>query len=110
MAADVVLWADGGPKARAARRPIVGVAAVVQLLASGLRKMPPGTHSTVEQLNGGPTLVVWDGERLVVTFEFEVDNGLVAGIRIAGNPDKLRYLQRRLGPPGSAPVGWMPIA
>jgi hypothetical protein len=63
----------------------------------------------VEQLNGSPALVVWDGERLVVTIEFEVENGLVSGLRMAGNPDKLRYLQRRLGPPGSTPVGWWPV-
>jgi RNA polymerase sigma-70 factor (ECF subfamily) len=110
MAADVTMWADGGPKNRAARRPIVGRSAVLQILAAGLRKMPVGAYSTVEQLNGCPTLVVWDGARLVGAFEFEVENGLVAGIRIAGNSDKLRYLQRRLGPPGSTPLGWMPVA
>jgi RNA polymerase sigma-70 factor (ECF subfamily) len=109
MAADVVMWADGGPKARAARRPITGISAVLQILASGLRKMPAGAQTMIEPLNGRPVLVMWDGDRLVATFEFEVDNGLVTGIRIAGSPDKLRYLQRRLGPPGSEPLGWLPI-
>ncbi|HET8524781.1 MAG TPA: RNA polymerase sigma factor SigJ [Thermomicrobiales bacterium] len=110
MAADVVMWADGGPKARAARRPITGIPAVLKILTSGLRKMPAGAHTTIEQLNGRPVLVMWDGGRLVGTFEFEVDNGRVAGIRIIGSPDKLRYLQRRLGRPGSEPIGWLPIA
>jgi RNA polymerase sigma-70 factor (ECF subfamily) len=109
MAADVTMWADGGPKNRAARRPIAGLPDVLQILAAGLRRLPPGSHTTVEQLNGSPALVVWDGERLVVTIEFEVENGLVSGLRMAGNPDKLRYLQRRLGPPGSTPVGWWPV-
>lgn len=109
MAADVVMWADGGPKARAARRPIAGLSAVLKILAAGLQKMPAGAHTTVEQVNGRSVLVIWDGDRLVATFEFEVDNGLATSIRIVGSPDKLRYLQRRLGPYGSEPLGWLPI-
>jgi hypothetical protein len=71
LAADVVSYSDGGGKARAARRPVIGARDVVQYLGALRRRLP--------------VLDVRDGE--------------IGEIQWIMNPDKLRYLHRQLADP-----------
>ncbi|HEU5318412.1 MAG TPA: RNA polymerase sigma factor SigJ [Chloroflexota bacterium] len=96
LAADVVHVSDGGGKAFAARRPIVGREAVLNFLAGLLRLKPPGTRFTSEQVNGGPALLVWVGEQLIQVTTLEVEDGVVTRSHAVVNPDKLGYLRRQL--------------
>jgi RNA polymerase sigma-70 factor, ECF subfamily len=96
LAEDVVSWSDGGGKASAALRPIVGRDAVLRLLAGLLRKASPDLAASIAEVNTLPALLLsWDGAlRMVTTYEF--DGGRLRAIRSILNPDKLRYLTRQL--------------
>jgi RNA polymerase sigma factor (sigma-70 family) len=106
LAADVTLWGDGGPKVRARRRPVACRASVAHFLLGWAKVQPADLRITVEDVNGAPTIVGWLGDSILHATALEYDDGAVAGIRFLINPDKLTYLQRRLGPPGSAPSTW----
>lgn len=99
---DADLCTDGGGKASAARRPIVGRDCVVEFLA-GLRRtaLIAGLANEVsmrtEDVNCEPALVLRVGERLESIFVFSIDDqGFIAAIRIVRNPEKLARIGRRL--------------
>ena len=104
LAADVVHVSDGGGKAFAARRPIVGRDAVLNFLAGLLRLQPPGTRFTSTEVNGGPALLVWVGDQLIQVTTFVVEDGVVTRSHAAVNPDKLAFLRRQLEQEQPAPL------
>lgn len=93
LTADVTMWSDGGGKATAALRPLLGADRVARFLLGLAAKAPPGAHLEVTEVNGDPGwLLRLDGE-LAAVFAFEVaEDGRVCGIRAVRNPDKLRHL------------------
>jgi RNA polymerase sigma-70 factor (ECF subfamily) len=102
LAADVVSWADGGGKARAARRPISGRARVVRYLLGGMGKFARDMDITIVEVNGAPSVVGWSRGRLagvlvpeLVAGRSEMDARFGA-LRIVVNPDKLTVLSRQL--------------
>jgi RNA polymerase sigma-70 factor (ECF subfamily) len=103
LASDVTLWSDGGDKALAARRPIVGRDAVARWLAGILAKLPADGRFSVEQINGGLGVLTWLGSALVSATMLDVAAGRVRGIRVVVNPDKLDYLARRVAVPTVTP-------
>ena len=101
LAADVGVWSDGGGKATAARRPVLGRDRVLQFLL--------GLHRTeieraklrdvllrIEDVNSEPALIIRVGARLESIFVFSIDGDTVSGIRVVRNPDKLAHIDRRL--------------
>ncbi|MBW6440342.1 RNA polymerase sigma-70 factor [Actinoplanes hulinensis] len=94
LAEDVVAWADGGGKAMAARRPVVGRAAVLRHLLA-LTRYSPRIRMTPEVVNGESAVVLYlDGLLSGVTIvEFEGDR--IAAIRTIANPDKLAFLKKQ---------------
>jgi RNA polymerase sigma-70 factor (ECF subfamily) len=94
LAADVVVYGDGGGKAPQWSSPIVGVENVSRLLA-GVGRQLAGFGITVRlrQINGQPgaTLLDPDG-RLVNVFALDIAGGAVQAVRSVINPDKLRHL------------------
>ena len=97
LAEDVVHVSDGGGKAFAARRPIVGREAVLRFLAGLLRLMPEGTRFSAAEVNGAPALLVWVGETLAQVTVLEVGDGVVKESFAVVNPEKLGFLARQLG-------------
>jgi RNA polymerase sigma-70 factor (ECF subfamily) len=101
LASDAGMWSDGGGKAIAARRPLLGREPVVRFLV-GLHRTAQsagfiGEASwTVEDVNAEPALVVRIGGRLESIFVLSIDDDVVSGIRIARNPDKLARIGRQL--------------
>ena len=89
LAPDVVLTADGGGKASAAGRPLAGADQVARFLVSAVRQGPPDAVATVEDVNGGPGLVVRADGAPVVVGVLEVDGDRVSEVRFVRNPDKL---------------------
>ncbi|MEV5874159.1 RNA polymerase sigma factor SigJ [Streptomyces sp. NPDC052101] len=87
LAPDVVLIADGGGIAAAARAPVHGAALVAALLAR-----PDRTVSTV-WLNGAPGARIEAGGRLAAV-SLEVENGRITRIHAMANPRKLTRLDR----------------
>jgi len=98
---DAGLWSDGGGKASAARRPIVGRDPVRQFLV-GLHRTAQATGRArevslaIEDVNSEPALVVRTGGILESLFVFSIENDAIAGIRVVRNPDKLARIERRL--------------
>ena len=94
LAEDVVAWADGGGKAMAARRPLVGRGEVLRHLLA-LTRYAQRIRIAAEVVNGEPALVLYlDGLLSGVTVvEFEGDR--VTAIRSIANPDKLAFLKKQ---------------
>jgi RNA polymerase sigma-70 factor (ECF subfamily) len=97
LADDVVLWADGGGKARGAvTRPLHGRAAVSRFLLASPRFSTAGSQVDVVEVNGDPALVVRVGGKALVVLSLGIDAGQVRAIWVTGNPDKLQSFNRVL--------------
>lgn len=96
LALDIVQVSDGGGKVHAARRPIVGRAAVLNFFAGLLRLAPPGTRFTTEQVNGAPALLAWVADTLINVTSFETEDGRVTRSYSVANPDKLTHIQAQI--------------
>lgn len=93
---DVINWGDGGGKAVAARRPIIGADAVIRFWLALARKPPSDLALTFENVNGSPTVLMWTGETLFAVTTFDVVAKRIQGIYNILNPDKLVYITRQL--------------
>ncbi|MGS2645275.1 RNA polymerase sigma-70 factor [Streptosporangium sp. LJ11] len=94
LAEDVVAWADGGGKARAVRRPLVGREQVLRYLrvlaeyAQRIRLVP-------DVVNGEPALMVYLDGRLSGVTALEFDGDRVVTLRTIANPDKLTFIAKQ---------------
>ena len=94
LAADVVVYGDGGGKAPSWSRPVVGRARVAKLIAGTLEQArKAGASFRVVHVNGQPGVVFADDEgRIGAVMSVDVADGLVQAIRGITNPDKLAHL------------------
>ncbi len=99
LAADVTGWSDGGAKARAARRPILGRDAVARCEVGLHRKLYRDTYPTIAGINGGIGVLLWSRTKLVNVRVLDVNEGRIQAVYSIVNPDKLTHLGRRLGAP-----------
>ena len=94
LAPDAVLVTDGGGRAKAAQRPIVGAEKVARFLlattAQGLSI--PGLHVEVTDVNGAPGVVAWAGGAPYMTMSLVLVDGLVEQVLVVRNPEKLSGL------------------
>jgi len=101
LASDAGMWADGGGKATAARRPVLGREAIVNFLvgihrvgeASGLIR---DASLVIEDVNSEPALILRVGGRLESIFVLSGENDVITAIRVVRNPDKLVRIDRSL--------------
>jgi len=97
----VEVWSDGGGKASAARRPLVGREQVLNFLI-GLHRAAHATGVArdvsfgIEDVNSEPAIVLRVGARLESVFVFSVEGDAICGIRVVRNPVKLARIDRRL--------------
>lgn len=96
LAQDVINWGDGGGKAVSARRPIVGIDAVIPFWLGLARKQPAGLSMNIAEVNGSPAVIMWISETLYNILTFEIVDGKIQALRGILNPDKLRYIARQL--------------
>lgn len=88
---DVILYSDGGGKARAALNPIFGSENVVRFLTAILGEIPPDFAVRRTRVNGGPGLVGYFGDGSVQSVSsIEVSDGTITAIRLVVNPEKLQ--------------------
>ena len=94
LAADVVVYGDGGGKAPQWDVPIAGADRVARLLASvGRRVAALGGRLERRSVNGQPGALVRAADgRLVNVFVLDVVDGAVQTVRSVINPDKLRHI------------------
>lgn len=93
LRADVVAYNDGGGKARAARRPILGRENVIAFVLGLLRRFGLGQVSFVE-INGQVGVETALGATTSV-FAVDVRDGRIAAIFAVLNPDKLTRVAPR---------------
>jgi len=101
LAKDVGMWSDGGGKASAARRPLIGRDQVLNFLV-GLHRAAETAGLTrdvslrIEDVNSEPALILRVRQRLESIFVFSIDEDAISAIRVVRNPDKLARIDRRL--------------
>ena len=94
LAADVVVYGDGGGKAPQWMAPIVGIDRVARLLAGIGGQLPElGISIQQHEINGQPGAMFLDAEgRLINVFSLDIVDGAVQTVRSVINPDKLRHI------------------
>ncbi|WP_040550565.1 RNA polymerase sigma-70 factor [Pedosphaera parvula] len=93
LAEDVVLVSDGGGKARALLRPILGPDHVARLLIGAAKKF--GSVPQVRRpasINGLPGIISFEHNRIARVLAFGIRNQRIQSLFIIANPDKLRHL------------------
>lgn len=96
LAADAVLWSDGGGSRRAARHPVNGLSRISTFLINVTRRgLEQGGTGRLLRANGGPAVrLELDGD-LYGIMTFEIEEGVITGIYSVVNPGKLRHLAAR---------------
>ncbi len=97
LAPDVTLLGDGGGKARAPMRPIVGAAKVARFLTAVSARPYMGVEiadMTVAraEINGTPGILITAGGQPVTALTLVVAGGRITAIQLLANPDKLAPL------------------
>ena len=95
LAADVVVYGDGGGKAPAIPRPVYGRERVVRLLSNISRPSARLRLTSMRrvEVNGQPgALFVDRDERPVLVVSLDIADDQVQTVRAVSNPDKLRHL------------------
>jgi RNA polymerase sigma-70 factor (ECF subfamily) len=94
LAADVVVYGDGGGKAPSWTEPIHGRERVAKLMVATLAQVARlGGSVVTTALNGQPGVMFVDEEgRIAAVMSLEIGDGLVQTIRGITNPDKLAHL------------------
>jgi RNA polymerase sigma-70 factor (TIGR02957 family) len=101
LAKDVGVWADGGGKVSAARRPVLGHDTVLNFLI-GLHRTAQTAYDwsslalTIQEVNAEPAIVVRVAGRLESIFVLSIEDDTVSAIRVVRNPDKLAHIDRQL--------------
>lgn len=100
LAADAVMYGDGGGKAPARTTPLRGAVAVARFVAGLARQARRDRWVvTLVDVNGQPGAIVHDpAGATVAVLSIDIADGKVAALRSVVNPDKLRHLQ-----PGGTP-------
>jgi RNA polymerase sigma-70 factor (ECF subfamily) len=94
VADDVLLWADGGGKARgAALHPLHGREAVGRFVLGSTQRAGLTLTPEFAEVNGEPSVIIRvdDGSVLLV-LSISVEGEQVSEIRVIGNPDKLKWV------------------
>lgn len=106
LAEDAVAWTDGGGKAKAAPRPVVGAGRVARFLSGISRDVDPGATVRHLRLNGQPGLVISVSGEVRVVVVLDIEEGRISGVRIVVNPEKLGAVARAMqGRPGAGVAG-----
>lgn len=100
LADTVVLQSDGGGKAYAFLRPIIGLEKVVRMFAGIRRKFATTPSVFVEWawIDGLPGFISYERDGALQTTALEIEDGRVAAVYIIRNPDKLSRAARHGGP------------
>ncbi len=95
LANDATLWTDGGGKATAALRPVLGAEPIAAFILGIMRKIPSRHERTV--VNGQPGLII-QTDRGPSVLALDIADGAIRAIHVVANPDKLRALPMPASP------------
>jgi RNA polymerase sigma-70 factor (ECF subfamily) len=89
--ADATLVADGGGKALAATRPVLGADRIAEFVIDIVGKMRwSESHPQIVTINGAPGLLLRHPMFGDGTYSFDIADGRIRAIYVVRNPDKLR--------------------
>jgi RNA polymerase sigma-70 factor (ECF subfamily) len=89
LAPDVTSIADGGGRAGAARRPMIGAAKVAAAIIRGIQRGLPDLRFEIASANSAPAVVVYSGDHLEAIFTLEIIDGRITNLYAIANPAKL---------------------
>jgi RNA polymerase sigma-70 factor, ECF subfamily len=93
LAADVVVYGDGGGKAPAILHPVYGREPAIRLLTSRRPERLGARSVRYADVNGQPGALYLDADgRPVAVVSLDIADDLVQTVRAITNPDKLRHL------------------
>jgi RNA polymerase sigma-70 factor (ECF subfamily) len=94
LAPDVAVHGDGGGKAQAIGKPVVGRERVARLFTQLLRRLAMfGATLRPAWVNGQPGAVFYDAEdRVISVIELDIADGMIQAMRSVVNPDKLGHV------------------
>jgi RNA polymerase sigma-70 factor (ECF subfamily) len=91
---NIVLHGDGGGKALANKRPVVGSVAVARFVIALTQTLPADTVLEEILLNGAPAFIVAkSGGQVVVAVIIETDGDRIQNVFAIANPDKLEAIR-----------------
>ncbi len=92
LAADAISYSDGGGKAAAATRPVMGRAAVIQLVLGLMRRTPAEATVAVDVVNGREALVFREHGQVQTAMAFAATESMIQTLFFVRNPDKLNHV------------------
>ncbi|MGH2808532.1 MAG: RNA polymerase sigma-70 factor [Actinomycetota bacterium] len=92
LAEDAAVYSDGGGRARAARKPILGAAKVGRFLVGIVKKAPPTASMRVMTINAQPAIALYEDGNATTVMTIDLTDEGVQAIHIVVNPDKLAHL------------------
>jgi RNA polymerase sigma-70 factor, ECF subfamily len=90
LAADAILYSDGGGKVAAALAPIRGADKIARFFLGIMKKAPPSLDVRRVRVNGQPGLVSLIDGQIYLVLTLDVVDGRIANCFVVRNPDKLR--------------------
>jgi RNA polymerase sigma-70 factor (ECF subfamily) len=103
---DVMVWTDGGGKAKASPRPVVGPWRSARFLIHVAKTFPAGVQIREATLNGQPGIIFEQEGEVTSAVVVDVLGGRIAGIRVVANPEKLAAVRSgSAGPSGQRGSG-----
>lgn len=96
---DVIIWTDGGGKARSAPKPVVGPWRSARFLIHVAKDFTATTQVREAILNGQPGLVFEDQGEITSAVVIDVLGGRISGVRVVANPEKLAAVRSSPTPP-----------
>lgn len=91
LAKDAVVRSDGGGKAHAALKPVLGRERVVRFILGIVKKAPPDGAVALAWVNGEPGLVLSDGSGPATVVTLSISDEHITDVWIVVNPDKLGH-------------------
>jgi RNA polymerase sigma-70 factor, ECF subfamily len=89
LAADAVLYSDGGAKVLAARAPIRGADRVARFFLGVIKKTKVELEVRHVRVNGQPGVVLLEGGHVADVITLDVADGRIVSCFVVRNPDKL---------------------
>ncbi|GKU80069.1 RNA polymerase sigma-70 factor [Paenibacillus sp. L3-i20] len=94
LSKDAILHMDGGGKANAALRPIIGQHLVVRYFTGIRPKVPANFTCEVLRINGSPGIAIKVGKLTFSVITFQIKGHVISDVYIVMNPDKLHHLHK----------------
>ncbi|MGG1575179.1 RNA polymerase sigma-70 factor [Fictibacillus sp. NRS-1165] len=92
LSVDATLITDGGGKTKAAIFPIFGAERISRFYQGILPKIPKDISYTSTSVNGGPGMILKEGERVYAVMSFQIQNNSIQNIYTVMNPEKLTHI------------------